>query len=97
MTEPSGNTGQLLPCPFCGTPDPRESEGMYQDDDGERNGIECMSCDAVAPADVWNRRPVCRWYDEGKGVWETACGNESLGIECGPYCHFCGGKVEVVS
>ena len=44
----------LLPCPFCGHEKVAKT--------GTRSGIdcgECMSCNALAPYEVWNRRALC--------------------------------------
>ncbi len=46
----------LLPCPFCGTPDPDPSSETWCDDDGEHPAVECNHCRAMTPLDVWNRR-----------------------------------------
>ena len=45
----------LKPCPFCGSHNLRV-DVMYFDDDGERDGVECMRCDASARLENWNTR-----------------------------------------
>ena len=45
----------LLQCPFCGSKQLRV-DTMYFDDSGERDGVECMTCEAIAPVDIWNQR-----------------------------------------
>ncbi len=48
----------LEPCPFCGSARLRKTDWLLADDDGERevDVIECLDCDAAAPAEIWNSR-----------------------------------------
>jgi hypothetical protein len=48
MTDPD------LPCPHCGSTD--LIDGSWYIDDAEVDAVECESCKAVAPAEVWNQR-----------------------------------------
>ena len=53
----------LRGCPFCGSWDLRRTEVMICADDGETETIvvECLVCDAQAPAVIWNTRSADRW------------------------------------
>jgi len=52
------NHPNLLPCPFCGGTDLNDQD--WWGDDGDMDAIECRTCLASAPAQIWNLRPGLR-------------------------------------
>lgn len=55
MSEEEAEYVALLPCPFCGSHNLRVDMMLF-DDEGERDAVECLECDAMNSAEMWNRR-----------------------------------------
>lgn len=58
LTLSDGTQFNASPCPICpaGSPENLRVDSLYDDEHGEFDAIECLTCLCQAPAGVWNRR-----------------------------------------